>query len=41
MGEEMTDTTKHPEQTIVCILLLASTVDWAADCLANIIGALL
>ena len=32
----MTDT-KHPALSIVCILLLASTVDWMAD----IIGSLL
>ncbi len=28
----MTDTTKHPGASIICVLLLASTVDWMADC---------
>ena len=31
----MTDT-KHPAFSIVCILLLASTVDWMADALGGL-----
>lgn len=33
----MTDTTKHPALSIVCVLLLASTVDWMADVLGGLL----
>ena len=39
-GNAMTDTTKHPGLTIIALLIAVSTVDWAADCLANLIGGL-
>ena len=29
----MTLTTQHPGASIICVLLLASTVDWMADVL--------
>lgn len=32
----MTDT-KHPGASIICIILLASTVDWMADALGSLL----